>query len=121
MNVVLHQPEMPANTGNIGRTCTATGTRLHLICPLGFRLDEKSLKRAGLDYWKDLELHMYESLDDFYKQNPEAECWYFSSKVSRNFNEASYSENCFLMFGKETAGRCRPFDDKNDKKSGDIR
>ena len=113
IQVVLLEPEIPQNTGNISRTCVVTGSALHIIGPMGFSLDEKHVKRAGLDYWKDLELHMYESLDDFYKQNPEAECWYFSSKVSRNFNEASYSENCFLMFGKETAGLPKALLDKN--------
>ena len=113
IQVVLLEPEIPQNTGNISRTCVVTGSALHIIGPMGFSLDEKHVKRAGLDYWKDLELHMYESLDDFYKQNPEAECWYFSSKVSRNFNEASYGENCFLMFGKETAGLPKALLDKN--------
>ncbi|WP_066644834.1 tRNA (cytidine(34)-2'-O)-methyltransferase [Christensenella timonensis] len=104
IHVVLLEPEIPQNTGNISRTCVVTGSELHIIGPMGFSLDEKHVKRAGLDYWKDLKLHMYDSLEEFYQQNPEAECWYFSSKVSRNFNEASYSGDCYLMFGKETQG-----------------
>jgi tRNA (cytidine/uridine-2'-O-)-methyltransferase len=104
VNVVLLEPEIPQNTGNISRTCVVTGSVLHIIKPMGFSLDEKHVRRAGLDYWKDLELHIYENLNEFYTKNPNAECWYFSSKVEKNFNDAVYSEDCFLMFGKETAG-----------------
>lgn len=104
IHVVLLEPEIPQNTGNISRTCVVTGSVLHIIGPMGFSLSEKQVKRAGLDYWKDLELHMYDSLEEFYAQNPAAECWYFSSKTSRNFNEASYGGDCYLMFGKETKG-----------------
>lgn len=115
IQIVLLEPEIPQNTGNISRTCVVTGSALHIIGPMGFSLDEKHVKRAGLDYWKDLELYMYDSLDDFYKRNPQAECWYFSSKVSRNFNEVSYGENCYLMFGKETAGLPKALLDKNEE------
>lgn len=104
MNVVLHQPEMPANTGNIGRTCTATGTRLHLICPLGFRLDEKSLKRAGLDYWKELDVTVYDNFEDFLEKNPGAKIYMATTKAEQVYTEVEYEPDCFLMFGKESAG-----------------
>ncbi|BDF59422.1 putative tRNA (cytidine(34)-2'-O)-methyltransferase [Christensenellaceae bacterium] len=115
IQVVLLEPEIPQNTGNISRTCVVTGSALHIIGPMGFSLDEKHVKRAGLDYWKDLELYMYDSLDDFYKRNPQAECWYFSSKVARDFNEVSYGEDCYLMFGKETAGLPKALLDRNEE------
>ena len=104
MNVVLHQPEMPANTGNIGRTCTATGTRLHLICPLGFRLDEKSLKRAGLDYWKELDVTVYDNFEDFLEKNTGAKIYMATTKAEQVYTEVEYEPDCFLMFGKESAG-----------------
>ena len=104
MNVVLHQPEMPANTGNIGRTCTATGTRLHLICPLGFRLDEKSLKRAGLEYWKELDVTVYDNFEDFLEKNPGAKIYMATTKAEQVYTEVEYEPDCFLMFGKESAG-----------------
>lgn len=104
MNVVLHQPEMPANTGNIGRTCAATGTRLHLICPLGFRLDEKSLKRAGLDYWKELDVTVYDNFEDFLEKNPGAKIYMATTKAEQVYTEVEYEPDCFLMFGKESAG-----------------
>ena len=91
MNVVLHQPEMPANTGNIGRTCTATGTRLHLICPLGFRLDEKSLKRAGLDYWKELDVTVYDNFEDFLEKNPGAKIYMRPPRTEQVYTEWSTS------------------------------
>ena len=104
VNVVLLEPEIPQNTGNIARTCVVTGSVLHIIGPMGFSIDEKHVRRAGLDYWKDLDLRLYDNLDEFYLKNPDAQCWYFSSKVERDFNEANYSRDCFLMFGKETKG-----------------
>ena len=104
MNVVLHQPEMPANTGNIGRTCTATGTRLHLICPPGLRLDEKSLKRAGLDYWKELDVTVYDNFEDFLEKNPGAKIYMATTKAEQVYTEVEYEPDCFLMFGKESAG-----------------
>ena len=104
MNVVVHPPEMPANTGNIGRTCTATGTRLHLICPLGFRLDEKSLKRAGLDYWKELDVTVYDNFEDFLEKNPGAKIYMATTKAEQVYTEVEYEPDCFLMFGKESAG-----------------
>ena len=75
MNIILHQPEIPANTGNIGRTCVATGATLHLIEPLGFRLDEKSIKRAGMDYWEHLSVHRYVNFEEFLQKNPNAKIW----------------------------------------------
>lgn len=104
MNIVLHEPEIPANTGNIGRTCAATGTSLHLIRPLGFSLDEKSLRRAGLDYWKKLELYVYEDWADFLQKNPNAKIYMATTKARRIYTEAVYEPDCFLMFGKESAG-----------------
>lgn len=104
LNVVLHEPEIPANTGNIGRTCVATGTRLHLIKPLGFSLDEKNLRRAGLDYWPHLDVTVYESFEDFLEKNPGAKLYMASTKGHRMYTEAAYEPDCYLMFGKESAG-----------------
>lgn len=116
LNVVLVEPEIPQNTGNIARTCVVTGSALHLIKPMGFSLSEKHLKRAGLDYWKDLTLSVYESLDELYERYPEGDFWYFSSKVDRNFSEARFSPDCFLVFGKETAGLDRELLERNKDK-----
>ena len=104
LNVVLHEPEIPANTGNIGRTCVATGTRLHLIRPLGFSLDEKNLRRAGLDYWKHLEVAVYENFADFLIKNPGAKIYMASTKGHYLYTEVSYEPDCYLMFGRESAG-----------------
>lgn len=104
LNIVLHEPEIPANTGNIGRTCVATGTRLHLIEPLGFRLNEKAIKRAGMDYWKDLDVTTYLDYEDFLKKNPNAKIYYASTKAPRTYTEVSYEEDCYIMFGKESGG-----------------
>ncbi|MBP3543866.1 MAG: tRNA (uridine(34)/cytosine(34)/5-carboxymethylaminomethyluridine(34)-2'-O)-methyltransferase TrmL [Lachnospiraceae bacterium] len=104
MNIVLHEPEIPANTGNIGRTCVATGTRLHLIKPLGFRLDEKELKRAGLDYWKKLDVTVYENFQDFLEKNPGAVLFMATTKAKKTYTEVSYPDNAYIMFGKESAG-----------------
>ena len=104
MNIVLHEPEIPANTGNIGRTCVATGTSLHLIKPLGFSLDEKHLRRAGMDYWRDLDLHVYENFQDFLDKNPGARIYMATTKAHQNYSDVSYEPDCFLMFGKESAG-----------------
>ena len=104
MNVVLLEPEIPANTGNIGRTCVATGTRLHLIEPLGFRLGEKEIRRAGMDYWQDLDVHLYLNYGDFLEKNPGARIFYASTKAPRTYTEVSYHEDDYLMFGKESAG-----------------
>lgn len=104
MNIVLYEPEIPANTGNIGRTCVATGTRLHLIKPLGFRLDEKAIKRAGMDYWKDLDVTTYTDYEDFKKRNPEARVLMATTKAKHIYTEVSYQPDCYIMFGKESAG-----------------
>ncbi|RHP31016.1 tRNA (cytidine(34)-2'-O)-methyltransferase [Lachnotalea sp. AF33-28] len=104
MNVVLLEPEMPANTGNIGRTCVATGTRLHLIEPLGFRLNEKAIKRAGLDYWQDLDVTVYDNYADFLERNPGAKIYMATTKAHKVYTEVAYEPDCYLMFGKESAG-----------------
>ena len=104
MNIVLHEPEIPANTGNIGRTCVATGTSLHLIKPLGFSLDEKHLRRAGMDYWRVVDLHVYENFQDFLDKNPGAKIYMATTKAHQNYSEVSYEPDCFLMFGRESAG-----------------
>lgn len=104
MHIILHQPEIPANTGNIGRTCVATGTSLHLIEPLGFKLDEKSIKRAGMDYWEQLDVTRYMNYQEFLALHPKAKIWMASTKAKRSYTEVSYEEDDFIMFGKESAG-----------------
>lgn len=104
IHVVLFEPEIPQNTGNIARTCAATGSSLHLIKPLGFSLDDKYMKRAGLDYWDLLDIHIYENLGDFYAKNEGAEVYYFSKKARHVYTEVAFPEEVYLMFGKETKG-----------------
>lgn len=106
LNIVLHEPEMPANTGNIGRTCVATGTRLHLIEPLGFRINEKQLKRAGLDYWDKLDVTIYDNYQDFLEKNPQAigNTFMATTKAHQVFSDVVYPKDCYIMFGKESAG-----------------
>ena len=104
LNIVLFEPEIPANTGKIGRTCVATGTRLHLIEPLGFRLNEKSVKRAGMDYWEHLDVTRYINYEDFLAKNPGAKIYMASTKAPRCYTEVQYEPDCFIMFGKESAG-----------------
>ena len=104
LNIVLFEPEIPANTGNIGRTCVATNTRLHLIEPLGFRLDEKSLRRAGMDYWKDLDVTTYIDFDDFLAKNPDAKIYMATTKAPNVYTDVSYEPDCYIMVGKESAG-----------------
>ena len=104
INIVLHEPEIPQNTGNIARTCAATGAALHLIRPLGFAIDDRKLKRAGLDYWHQLDITYYDGLADFYQKNPEAEVYYFSTKAPHLYTEIEYPNPVFIMFGKETKG-----------------
>ena len=104
MHIILHQPEIPANTGNIGRTCVATGTPLHLIEPLGFRLDEKSIKRAGMDYWSQLDVTRYMNYEEFLACHPNAKIWYATTKAKRLYTEAVFGKDDFIMFGKESAG-----------------
>lgn len=104
LNIVLLEPEIPANTGNIGRTCVATGSRLHLIRPLGFDISEKAVRRAGLDYWKDLDLRVYENYADFLEKNPGASIYMATTKAERLYTEAAYGPDAYIMFGKESAG-----------------
>lgn len=104
INIVLYQPEIPQNTGNIARTCAATGASLHLIRPLGFKIDNAKLKRAGLDYWEYLDISYYDGIEDFYEKNPAAKVYYFSTKAPKNYVEVDYPDNVFLMFGPETRG-----------------
>ncbi len=104
LNIVLYEPEIPANTGNIGRTCVATGTRLHLIEPLGFRLGEKDLKRAGMDYWKDLDVTTYLDYQDFLNRNPGARIYMATTKAPNVYSDIHFDPDCYIMFGKESAG-----------------
>lgn len=108
MNIVLHQPEIPANTGNIGRTCVATGSSLHLIEPIGFRLDEKSIKRAGMDYWEKLDVTRHVNYESFLAQvkekNPKAKIWMATTKAKRCYTDVEFGEDDYIMFGKESAG-----------------
>jgi len=104
LNIVLYEPEIPSNTGNIGRTCVATGSRLHLIEPLGFRLNEKELKRAGMDYWKSLNVTTYLDYEDFLEKNPQAKIYMATTKGPNLYTDIHYEPDCFLLFGKESAG-----------------
>ncbi len=104
LNIVLFEPEIPSNTGNIGRTCVATGTRLHLIEPLGFRLNEKAIQRAGMDYWNDLDVTTYLNYEDFLAKNPGAKIYMATTKARQTYAEVQYEEDCYIMFGKESAG-----------------
>ncbi len=104
MNIILHEPEIPANTGNIGRTCVATGTKLHLIKPLGFSLDEKQLKRAGLDYWSNLDVTVYENFEDFLEKHPDAKIYMATTKAKHCYTDVAYGPEDYIMFGKESAG-----------------
>ncbi len=104
LNIVLYEPEIPQNTGNIGRTCVATGSRLHLIEPLGFKLSEKAVKRAGMDYWADLDVTTYVNYEDFLARNPGAKIYMASTKAPNLYTEADYEPDCYIMFGKESGG-----------------
>ena len=104
LNIVLYEPEIPANTGNIGRSCVATNTRLHLIEPLGFSLEEKQLKRAGMDYWKDLDVTTYVNWEDFCQKNPDAKIYFATTKARHVYSDVNYESDCYIMFGKESAG-----------------
>ncbi len=104
MNIVLLEPEIPQNTGNIGRTCVATDTCLHLIEPLGFKIDDKSVKAAGLDYWPKLKLKTYISYRDFLEKNPDARIYMATTKAKKTYTDVQYDDDCFIMFGKESAG-----------------
>ena len=104
LNIVLVEPEIPQNCGNIARTCAATGCRLHLVRPLGFDISDKAVKRAGLDYWHLVEVRDYENLDDFFAKNDVRQMWCLSTKAPRSYVEAHYEDECYLFFGKETKG-----------------
>ena len=104
LNIVLHEPEMPANTGNIGRTFVAAGARLHLIEPLGFSINDKMVKRAGLDYWDKLDVTVYDDFNDFCERNPGAKIYMATTKAHKTYTEVSYEPDCYIMFGKESAG-----------------
>lgn len=103
VNIVLVEPEIPQNAGNIARTCAATGARLHIIKPMGFTIDDKKLKRAGLDYWYLLDITYYEGLDDFFEKN-DGSYYFFTTKGRTVYSDVNYTDDCFLFFGKETAG-----------------
>lgn len=104
MHIVLYQPEIPQNTGNIGRTCVATGTSLHLIEPLGFRINEKELRRAGMDYWEHLDVTRYTNYEEFLEKHPNAKIWMASTKAKHTYTEVEYGPDDFIMFGRESAG-----------------
>ena len=104
LNIVLLEPQIPQNTGNISRTCACTGARLHLVGPMGFQIDDKKLKRSGLDYWQYLDISYYDSIADFYEKNPDALCYYFTTKAQHVFTDVSYPDNAWLIFGREDAG-----------------
>lgn len=104
LNIVLVEPEIPQNCGNIARTCAATGSVLHLVRPLGFDISEKAVRRAGLDYWHLVDVRDYENLDDFFARNTVKELWCLSTKAPQCYTEARYSDGCYLFFGKETRG-----------------
>ena len=117
LNVVLVEPEIPQNTGNIARTCAATGGKLHLVHPLGFSINEKAVKRAGLDYWDKVSLRVYENLDEFFKQNENGRFWFLSTKADHSYTDVEYSENDYLIFGKETHGLPEPLLKENYQKT----
>ena len=105
INVVMVEPEIPQNTGNVARTCAATGARLHLVGPMGFKVDDKKLKRAGLDYWQYLDITYYENLEEFIEKNKDkGQFFYYTTKALHTHSDATYPDNCFLLFGKETKG-----------------
>ena len=104
INIVLLEPEIPANTGNIGRTCVAAGVRLHLIEPMGFQINEKQVRRSGLDYWDKLDYTIYDSYSDFLEKNQGAKIYMATTKAKHIYSDVSYEDDCYLMFGKESAG-----------------
>ena len=120
INIVLFEPEIPSNTGNIGRLCVGLKAKLHLIEPLGFSLEEKEVKRAGLDYWKNLKLQVYASLDDFFDKNQGINFYFASTKATKNYTNVSYSLNDFIFFGKESGGLPKRFHEEFGKKGFTI-
>ena len=113
LNIVLVEPEIPQNCGNIARTCAATGSRLHLIKPLGFDISEKAVKRAGLDYWHLVDVQVYENLEDFFARNQVSQMWCLSTKAPAGYTEAVFQDGCYLFFGKETKGLPEDFLEQN--------
>ncbi len=103
LNIVLVEPQIPQNTGNISRTCAVTGARLHLVKPYGFTIDDKALKRAGLDYWKDLDIFEYDSLEEFFSKN-KGDFFYFTTKAKNNYSDVEYKNDCYIIFGREDKG-----------------
>ena len=103
LNIVLVEPQIPQNTGNIARTCAATGARLHLVEPMGFRVDDAKLKRAGLDYWDELDITYYDSIKEFYEKNS-GKMYYLTTKARKTHSDVKYEDGCYIIFGKETAG-----------------
>lgn len=120
INIVLHEPEMPANTGNIGRTCVATGVRLHLIGPLGFQINDKMLKRAGLDYWDKLDITYYDDISDFFEKNTGGNFYYFTTKGQNVHSSIEYPDNSYLIFGREDKGLPEDILYKNPEKCARI-
>src|SRR6056297_1667458 len=104
INIVLYQPEIPPNTGNIARTCALTGLKLHLIRPLGFHIDDKTVKRAGLDYWHLLDLEVHDSIDRFLEKYGDKKIFLATTKAKQLYTDVTYEDDCFIMFGKQTAG-----------------
>jgi tRNA (cytidine/uridine-2'-O-)-methyltransferase len=113
LHIVLYSPEIPQNTGNISRTCAVTGAVLHLIRPFGFEISDRTLKRAGLDYWDKLEIHYYDNYEHFARENEGANLYFFSSHATRSYTEIEYPDNTYLVFGRETAGLPRELIDAN--------
>jgi tRNA (cytidine/uridine-2'-O-)-methyltransferase len=113
LNIVLVEPEIPQNTGNIARTCAATGSRLHLVRPLGFSVDDRHLKRAGLDYWSLVDIYYYDSFAELKSQYPDGLFYYSTTKARKRHTEVVYEKNCFIVFGKETAGLPKPLLEEN--------
>ena len=113
INIVLYNPEIPQNTGNISRTCAVTGAALHIIRPCGFEISDRTLKRAGLDYWDKLDVYYYDSFDEFLAKNEGAECYFFTSKTEKGFTDVTYPDTVYLVFGKETAGLPRELVETN--------
>ena len=126
INIVMVEPEIPQNTGNVARTCAATGARLHLVGPMAFKIDDKKLKRAGLDYWQYLDITYYDNIDDFFAKN-KGEFFFFTTKARHTHSEVKYPDNCYLLFGKETKGLPEELLLKNEEKcvripmAGEIR
>ena len=112
-NIVLVEPEIPMNTGNIGRLSLASGSALHLVKPFGFELDDKRLKRAGLDYWKHISVNIYENIEEFFLKNKDANMVYFSSSATKNYTTINFQDNMFFLFGKESVGLSKGITVKN--------